>query len=330
MKVYGITGLAGTGKDEATKVFEKLGYQHISTGDCLRAEAKKQDVKVISRVDLINYANKLRKEKHAGYLAELASRKIDSNKVVISGIRNMGEVDFLNMKFIGFKMIKISAPDELCFKRLKLRNREKAPQTFEEFKKTRETDLKTGIGEVINPTQMTIVNNGNLEKLNKLIKNFLDSDDRLPWDEYFLNIAEAIGKRANCCRGRIGAVLVRDCRIISTGYNGSPSGVPECSKVGCLLRQVKDSDGSTKEACIRTIHSELNVIIQAAIQGVNTNGSTLYGHYKPCFHCAKALVQAGIKRVVVRKNYHEPLTDVLFKQAGVKLEILNPHEEGNA
>jgi dCMP deaminase len=301
MKVYGITGLAGTGKDEATKVFEKLGYQHISTGGCLRAQAKKQGINIANRMDLINFANKLRKEKHTGYLAELAAKGVSSDKAVISGIRNIGEVDFLRMKFAGFKMIKICSSDDLCFERIKARNRENSPQTFEEFKKSRIADLKTGIGEVIDQTQMIIVNNGTLEKLNKLIENFLASDNRLDWDEYFLNIAEAIGKRANCCRGRIGAILVQNKRVIATGYNGAPTDVPRCSEVGCLLVESKGSDGKITENCIRTIHSELNAIVQAALHGVSTQGATLYSHYKPCFHCAKVLVQAGIKRVVVKK-----------------------------
>jgi dCMP deaminase len=330
MKVYGITGLAGTGKDEATKVFEKLGYQHISTGNCLRAEAKKQGVDISNRVDLIEFGNRLRKEKHNGYLAELAANEVSVDKAIISGIRNIGEVDFLRMKFVDFKMVKIHASDEICFERTKSRNRENAPQTLIAFKQMRQEDLRTGIGDVINSTSMIIYNNGTLEKLNKLIKNFIESDNVPDWDEYLLNIAEAAGTRGDCCRGRIGAILVQNNRVIATGYNGAPTDIPKCSEVGCLLVESKDAYGRITENCIRTIHSELNAIIQAALYGVSTKGATLYGHYKPCYTCAKALVQAGIKRVVVRKNYHEPLTDILFKQAGIKLKILAPHEEGSA
>jgi dCMP deaminase len=329
MKVYGITGLSGSGKDEATRIFEKRGYQHISLSAGLREEAKNRGVDINVRADLQDLGNKLREE-HGAFLADLASKKVNSNQVVFSSIRNIAEVDFLKLKFTGFKMIKIESPEADRFEREKKRNREGAPKTIEEFRKVHEKDLTTGVGEVVASTQMVITNNGTLEKLGKLVTNFLDSDNRPSWDEYFLKIAETVGLRADCCRGRLGTILVRNKQILSAGYNGAPSGLPECSKVGCLLRELRDYEGNKTEHCLRTAHSDLNAIIQAALHGVTTKGATLYGYYKPCFHCAKAAVQAGIVRVVVRKNYHDVLTDELFKGAGITMEILEPHEEGNA
>jgi len=328
MQVYGITGLAGSGKDEATRVFEKKGYQHISLSDCLREELKKNQIEII-RENLINYANNLRKRNPAA-MAEIAIKKITSDKVVFSSIRNIGEVEFLKSKYPKFKMIKIEAKEEIRFQRLKKRGREGASQTLEEFKAESEKDRTTGVNEVVNNTQMIIPNNGSLEKLQKMIELFIESDNRPDWDEYFLGIADAVGRRADCCRGRLGTILVRNKRILTAGYNGSPAGTPECSKVGCLIHEFKDEEDNIREGCIRTAHSDINAIVQAALHGVSTKGATLYGYYKPCFNCAKAIVQAGIVRVVVRKNYHDKLTDKLFKEAGIKLEIINPEELGTA
>jgi dCMP deaminase len=330
MKTYGITGLAGSGKDEATKIFEKHGYQHLSTGGALRERAKELGIDINNRTDLINLANELRKTHHAGILAELASKQATSDKVIFSGIRNSGEVDFLKLKYEGFKMINISAPDEIRFERLKKRGRENASQTLNEFKAMTKEDYKTGIGDVIDSTKMIIINDGTVAKLTKMIELFIQSENRPDWDEYFLKIAEAVGLRADCCRGRLGTILVRDERIISTGYNAAPRGLPHCSEVGCMVTDHKDAEGNVRDACIRTAHSDINAIIQAALHGISTAGTTLYGYYKPCFNCAKAIVQAGIVRVVVRKNYHESRTDEIFKQAGIKMEILNPHEDGQA
>lgn len=328
MRVYGITGLIGSGKDESTRVFERHGYQHISLSDCLRNELTKNKIP-ITRENLIDYANQLRK-KNPSQLAEIAAKKVKSNLVVFSSIRNVAEVDFFRLKFAGFKMIKIESSEEMRFERLKKRGRENEPKTLAEFRAREKKDMTTGLSDVLKSTKMVIYNNETLEKLDKLVTNFIASDCRPGWDEYFLEIAEVVGRRADCCRGRIGTILVKDKKIIATGYNGSPRGTKHCSEVGCRLAHTKDEQGRVVENCVRTAHSDINAVIQAALHGVSTRGATLYGYYKPCYNCAKAIVQAGIVRVVVRKNYHEPLTDELFKEVGIKFEIVEPHEEGNA
>lgn len=133
-------------------------------------------------------------------------------------------------------------------------------------------------------------------------------------DNYFLNLAELISARATCPRLRVGTVLVKDGMVISTGYNGAPRGLGHCNDVGCKV---------VNNHCVRTVHSELNAIIQAAYHGVSTKGSTLYTRYTLCENCTKATINAGIKRVVYRtiyKNIDQPHTRSLFKKAKVKLE----------
>ncbi|MCD6547700.1 MAG: cytidine/deoxycytidylate deaminase family protein [Nanoarchaeota archaeon] len=146
---------------------------------------------------------------------------------------------------------------------------------------------------------------------------------RPSWDEYFMQIVDAVAKRATCDRGRSGAIIVKDKQILSTGYVGAPSGLPHCDDVGHLLMKHIDEDGKESMHCVRTTHAEQNAIVQAAKHGVAINGATLYCTMEPCLACAKMIINAGIKRVVCKKRYHAgKLTREFFKQAGVKLEVL--------
>lgn len=151
---------------------------------------------------------------------------------------------------------------------------------------------------------------------------------RPSWDEYFINLANFVGSRATCDRGRSGAVLVRDKRVISTGYVGSPPGLPHCDEVGHEMHAVTNEDGTKSEHCVRTIHAEQNAMAQAARFGVALEGATLYCKMVPCYICAKIIITAGIKRVVAEKDYHvSKRSKEIFKKAGVKLEIINKEVE---
>jgi len=151
---------------------------------------------------------------------------------------------------------------------------------------------------------------------------------RPSWDEYFLGIAREVAKRATCNRGKNGCVVVRDKRILTTGYVGSPSGLPHCDDVGHMLRDVIHPDGSISKHCVRTIHAEQNAICQAARFGISLEGATLYCKMEPCFTCAKLIVNVGIKRVVCEKRYHDGKdTRELFKEAGIKFDVLSDEVE---
>jgi dCMP deaminase len=134
---------------------------------------------------------------------------------------------------------------------------------------------------------------------------------RPTWDEYFLKIATAVAERSTCDRAHVGAVLVREKRILTTGFNGSPAGLEHCDEAGHLL-----IDGH----CVRTIHAEINAIIQAALHGVSTNGATCYVTHFPCINCTKSLINAGVERVVYFNSYRVDENALKFyKQAGVEL-----------
>ncbi|MDD2439293.1 MAG: cytidine/deoxycytidylate deaminase family protein [Methanosarcinaceae archaeon] len=138
-------------------------------------------------------------------------------------------------------------------------------------------------------------------------------------DEYFLEIAFVVGKRATCLRNNVGAVIVRDKRILSTGYNGAPRGMAHCFELGCMREQEHIPSGTRHEKC-RAVHAEQNAIIQAALHGVSTDGATLYCTHQPCILCTKMIINAGIERVVYSTPY--PDTDSLdfFQDAGITVE----------
>ena len=139
---------------------------------------------------------------------------------------------------------------------------------------------------------------------------------------------ETVAKRATCDRGRSGCVIVRDRRIVSTGYVGSPPGLPHCDDVGHLMKEVIDEDGTVRKHCVRTIHAEQNAICQAARYGTSLEGTTLYCKMEPCRVCAMLIISAGIKKVVAKRKYHAAHeTREMFKEAGVELLVLEDKTE---
>lgn len=149
--------------------------------------------------------------------------------------------------------------------------------------------------------------------------------NRPSWDEYFMEMAEVAQKRSTCLRRKVGAVIVRDNRIMTTGYNGVPSGIEHCSVRGCLRDQLKVPSGQRHELC-RGLHAEQNAIIQAAYLGQSIAGGTLYCTNQPCVICAKMLINAGIKRIVIKEGYPDELAVEMLKEAGLITEILGGEE----
>lgn len=148
------------------------------------------------------------------------------------------------------------------------------------------------------------------------------------WDRYFLDLCEAVAKRATCNRGRSGCVIVKNKRIMTTGYVGAPAGLPHCDEIGHDMRKVFDDNGNVTQHCVRTLHAEQNAIIQAAKFGIPLDGASLYSKMTPCRVCAMMIINAGIKRVVCEKRYHADKDTIqLFKKAGVGLAIMNDEIE---
>ena len=139
---------------------------------------------------------------------------------------------------------------------------------------------------------------------------------RPSWDEYFMSIAELVAQRATCIRRRVGAILVRERRIITTGYNGTPTNIPHCIEVGCLREQQNIPSGERHELC-RGLHAEQNAIIQAALHGVSVQGATLYCTNMPCSICTKMIINAQIVSVYYKEGYADSLAARLMSEAGI-------------
>jgi len=141
---------------------------------------------------------------------------------------------------------------------------------------------------------------------------------RPSWDEYFMDITKRVAQRATCLRRQVGAIVVKDKKILATGYNGAPAGLQHCEEVGCLRERFKVPEGERHELC-RGIHGEQNAIIQAATFGVSVKEATLYSTHFPCVLCTKMIINAGIKRVVFLHGYPDELSRELLQEARVEV-----------
>ena len=144
---------------------------------------------------------------------------------------------------------------------------------------------------------------------------------RPSWDRYFMSIAELVAGRATCLRRQIGAVVIMDRRILTTGYNGVPSGIAHCDVAGCIRAQLNVPSGERHELC-RGLHAEQNAIIQAAYSGVSIKGASIYITHFPCVVCAKMIINAGISEVIYGKYYPDTLSEQLLAEAGMRIRQL--------
>jgi dCMP deaminase len=146
---------------------------------------------------------------------------------------------------------------------------------------------------------------------------------RPSWDQYFMEITALVASRSTCLRRRVGAVIVKDKRILATGYNGAPAGLAHCAETGCLRQRLGVASGEKHELC-RAIHAEQNAIIQAAGFGSPMTGATVYITHHPCSLCTKMLINAGIRRIVYRQGYPDELSVRMLKETRLKVDQWSP------
>jgi dCMP deaminase len=151
--------------------------------------------------------------------------------------------------------------------------------------------------------------------------------DRPSWETYFMDIAVLVSKRSTCIRRAVGAAIVKEKRILTTGYNGAPSGIAHCLDRGCLRESLKIASGERHELC-RGIHAEQNAIIQAALHGVSIRGATLFCTNLPCTICAKMIVNAGLVRIYYQAGYADTISEEILKEGGVEAVRLDPAGSG--
>ncbi len=147
--------------------------------------------------------------------------------------------------------------------------------------------------------------------------------NRPTWDQYFMEMAELTAKRSTCIRRSVGAVIVKDRHAIATGYNGAPSGIAHCEeRGGCIRQKLNIPSGQRHELCM-ALHAEQNAIIQAAAMGNSIEGGTIYITHQPCAICAKMIINAGIKRIVIKEGYPDELAASILEEAGLKIEKID-------
>ncbi len=146
------------------------------------------------------------------------------------------------------------------------------------------------------------------------------SEKRISWHEYYMRIAQLVSQRATCLRRRVGAVAVKDKRILATGYNGAPSGMAHCLDIGCLREQLDIPSGHRHELC-RGLHAEQNIIIQAAVHGVSISGASIYCTTQPCLICSKMLINCQIREIFFAEGYPDELAQEMLEEAGVRFEL---------
>lgn len=144
--------------------------------------------------------------------------------------------------------------------------------------------------------------------------------NRPSWDEYFMQMAELTATRSTCLRRQVGAAIVCDRHVVATGYNGAPRGIAHCEeRGGCLRQQMNIPSGERHELC-RALHAEQNAIIQAAALGQSVEGATIYITHQPCVICAKMIINAGIKRIIIKNGYPDEMAVDILQEAGIKIE----------
>ena len=328
--IIGLTGTNGSGKTVAAEYLRRKGFAFHSLSDVIREELAARDLPA-SRENLISEGNRLRAAFGPAVLAQRIRRKFRLDQhYVVDSIRTPAEVQELRQEG-AFYLLHLDAPPNMRYERVRDRGGARKPASFEEFAEQERRELESA-----DPTRQqlratweeadeTLVNGGTLpafeEAVTGVAKRWMMRAPRPGWDEYFMRIAQIAALRSNCMKRRVAAVIVKDSRIISTGYNGTPRGVKNCNEGGCPRCNALADSGTRLDECLCS-HAEENAIVQAAYHGISVRGATLYSTCCPCLICTKMIINAGIGRVVYNLDY--PLNGVansLLDQAGVELAL---------
>ena len=329
--IIGLTGTNGSGKTVAAEHLRKKGFQFQSLSDVIREELATQGLPP-NRENLIAEGNRLRSEFGPAILAQRVGRKIRTDQnYVVDSIRNPHEVRALR-EWGDFHLLHLDAPVEERYRRVRIRGGERVPASFEEFveQERRELESSDKSSQQLRATwaeaDETLQNDGDRDEfvaaVTAVARRWMMGSARPGWDEYFMQIARIVAMRSNCMKRKVAAVVVKDRRIISTGYNGTPRGVRNCNEGGCPRCNALADSGTRLDECLCS-HAEENAIVQAAYHGISVKGATLYSTFSPCLICTKIIINAGIERVVYNLDY--PLSGTasnLLGEAKVSLDFL--------
>ena len=324
--IIGLTGRNAAGKGMVAEVLREKGFAVYSLSDVIREEVERRGL-TITRDTLISTGRELRARHGSGFLAEKILERLEPGRnSVVDSYRHEDEVAVFR-RSSEFHLLAVCAAPEVRFERIKRRGRENDPQTFEgflELEKREGTSLQAE-GQNLSATEAladhVIVNNETVEavhqRLSELVPKLMSGMRRPGWDEYFMKMAQVASLRSNCVKRKVAAVIVRDRRLISTGYNGTPRGTKNCYEGGCPRCNRLATSGTKLEECLCS-HGEENAITQAAYHGVSVSGATIYTTFAPCLMCTKMVINAGLHEVVYNMEY--PLNETSFgllREAGV-------------
>jgi len=309
--IIGLVGKNASGKGTVADLLTERGFVYTSCSDIIREEIVARGLEV-TRENLIETGRDLRREGGPGALAEMILKKLEPNThYIVDSIRNPGEVDVLRRR-AEFVLIEVTASEHVRFARLVARARPGDPTTLEKFRELEARELQSddsaaqqlvataaladvALSNDAGPTELRAA-------LEALLPRIARGAARPDWDDYFMGIARMVASRSNCLKRQVAAVLVRDQRIIATGYNGTPRGAPNCNEGGCPRCAAFGPSGTRLDECLCS-HAEENAITQAAFHGVIVRDATLYSTLSPCLTCTKMIINAGIREVVYDAHY---------------------------
>jgi dCMP deaminase len=309
--IVGLTGRNCAGKGEVARVLVDGGFEYLSLSDELRRELSARNLKE-TREALIEIGSSIRRELGPDILARrVATRFTAGLNQVVDSIRHPFEAMFLR-SLGNFFLILVDAPLETRFRRAQARGRVGDSLTLEAFKEAEERELKSSdpfaqqLLKTFELADFVITNDCDIETLRQRVKEAFvkvcANLERPDWDHYFMAIADVVASRSSCVKRRVAAVIVKDRRIIATGYNGTPRGITNCNEGGCERCLSLVPSGTNLGECLCS-HAEENAIVHAAYHGVSLKGATLYTTFSPCIICTKMIINAGISEVVYRGAY---------------------------
>lgn len=326
--ILGVSGPYAAGKGELIAYLVERSFYPLSLSDVIRQELESLGLSE-TRERMIETGTRLRAERGEGVLAErLAAQMLPDRNYVIDSVRHPAEVEALRRADSAFRLIWVDADEGLRLERIRTRARSGDPDSLESLRRLegREQGGADPAGQqlaaVRERADFTVRNDGTLDELHREVQRVLERClffERPSWDEYFMNIARQVASRSNCVKRKVGAVIAKDRRIISTGYNGTPRGTRNCNEGGCPRCNAFGKHGADLGECLCS-HGEENAITQAAYHGVSLRGGTVYTTFCPCLICTKMIINSGLVEVVYNAEY--PLGDVslaLLREAGVKV-----------
>ncbi len=324
----GVAGFNAAGKTEVVGFLEGRSFYRASLSDIIREDLSQAGLEP-TRENMIERGRELRERFGPAILAERARARLPQDRNhVIDSIRHPAEVEALRTGG-EFLLLWVEARPELRFERSGARERPGDARTFGEFQQLERRELASDnpagqqLLAVRELADEVVTNDADVPELHGQLERVLEGKlffrDRPSWDEYFVNISRVVASRSNCIKRKVGALIVSDRRIISTGYNGTPRGVLNCNEGGCPRCAGAAEAGTRLDECLCS-HAEENAITQSAYHGVSVRGAALYSTFRPCLMCSKMIINAGITEVVYDSPF--PLPEValeLYREAGVKL-----------